>query len=104
MRAFELRGAAAADALDWLHVHADVLGALEGDEAITVWLDGALPELPFRAVTMHEIELDATAPAVTGLEHDAPIVVADDLLVRPPWVERPAGFRGIELVVPRGGA
>jgi ribosomal protein L11 methyltransferase len=104
MRAYELRGKDAAEALDWLHVHADLLGALEADDAITVWLDGALPALPFADVTVRELAVDPAAAAVTGLEHDAPITVAADLLVRPPWVERPAGFRGVELVVPRGGA
>jgi ribosomal protein L11 methyltransferase len=38
----------------------------------------------------------------TGRETDAPILVAEDLCVRPPWVPGPAGFAGIELVVPRG--
>ncbi len=104
VRAFELSGEGAAGALDWLHVHADVLGALEGEHTITVWLAGALPPLPKAGVTVRELAFDPAAPAVTGLEHDAPIAVAPDLLVRPPWVERPAGFQGVELVVPRGGA
>lgn len=103
-RVFELRGADAPLALDWLHVHADVQGALEGDDALTVWLDGPLPPLPFADVAVRELAADPQAAAVTGLEHDRPILVADDLLVRPPWVARPAGFDGVELVVPRGGA
>ncbi len=102
-RVYELRGPQAADALDWLHVHAEVQGVLEGDDALTVWLADALPPLSF-AVAVREVAVDATAAAITGLEHDAPIRVADDLLVRPPWVARPAGFTGVELVVPRGGA
>lgn len=103
-RAFELRGPGRAAALDWLHVHAELLGVLEGDDAITVWLDGPLPPPPHAGVTVRELAVVAADFSVTGREHDAPIVVAPDLLVRPPWVERPAGFAGIELVVPRGGA
>jgi hypothetical protein len=103
LRAFELRGPAAADALDWLHVHAEVAGAIEDDLAVTVWLRGGLPQLPFAGVAARELPTsDAEAP--TGIEHDAPILVAEDLLVRPPWVARPPAFAGIELVVPRGNA
>ena len=103
-RVYELRGPDAAAALDWLHVHADVQGALEGDDALTVWLAAAMPALPFAGVAARELAVDPQAAAVTGLEADRPILVADDLMVRPPWVERPAGFAGVELVVPRGGA
>ncbi len=102
-RVYELRGPLAATALDWLHVHAEVQGAIEGDELITVWLAEAAPPLPF-AVHVRELAVDPAASAITGLENDAAIFVAADLLVRPPWVERPAGFSGIELIVPRGGA
>jgi hypothetical protein len=104
VRAFRLRGEHAAAALDWLHVHADLHGVLEDDDGITVWLDGALPPLPHARVAVEELPVDPRAAAITGLEHDAAIHVADDLLVRPPWVERPSAFRGIELVVPRGAA
>lgn len=104
VRAFVLRGAAAAEALDWLHVQVDLHGVLEGDDAITVWLDGPLPSLPFPGVDVVEMPVREEDARITGLEHDAAIVVAADLLVRPPWVDRPAGFRGLELVVPRGGA
>lgn len=31
-RAFEIAGPAAAEALDWLHVHSDLLGVLERDD------------------------------------------------------------------------
>lgn len=103
-RCYELRGADAAAALDWLHVHADVLGVHEADDALVVWLAAALPRLPFAAVDGREIAIDPAAAAITGLEQDAAIAVAPDLLVRPPWVARPAAFTGIELVVPRGGA
>lgn len=104
LRVLELRGAAAAQALDWLHVHADVQGVLENDDAITVWLAGPLPAIPHRPLCVRELPLDPAGALVTGLEHDAPILVAPDLLVRPPWVERPPDFAGIELLVPRGGA
>lgn len=104
VRAFELRGAAIAEALDWLHVHADLQGVVEGEHVITVWLDGELPRPPMPGVAVREIHVAAADLAMTGLEHDAPILVAPDLLVRPPWVERPDGFAGVELLVPRGGA
>lgn len=104
-RCFELVGADATAALDWLHVHADVLGVLGPDDgAVQVWLATALPALPFAAVQARELPVRAADFAITGREHDAPIRLADDLLVRPPWVERPAGFDGVELVVPRGAA
>jgi hypothetical protein len=104
VRVFELRGERAAEALDWLHVHADVRGVLEGDDTITVWLGQALPALPQVGLHVRELPVDAAAAAITGLEADAPIFVEPDLLVRPPWVARPAGFTGIELLLPRGGA
>ena len=104
VRAYELRGDRAAEALDWLHVHTELQGAMEGDDCITVWLAGPLPELPQPEVAVREIVVAAADLAVTGLEQDTAIAIADDLIVRPPWVARPAHFTGIELVVPRGGA
>jgi ribosomal protein L11 methylase PrmA len=104
LRAFEIRGAASAEALDWLHVHAEVQGALEEEDRVTVWLAGELPALPQPALAVREIAITAADWQITGLEHDRAILVAADLLVRPPWVERPEGHRGIELVVPRGNA
>lgn len=104
LRAFVLRGEGAAQALDLLHVHCDVLGVVEGDLAITVWLDGALPAIEWEHVTVEELPAEVANATSTGLEHDAPILVAEDLLVRPPWIERPAGFAGFDLVVPRGMA
>lgn len=102
---YRLRGADAEHALAWMHVHADVRGVLEEPDALVVWLAGPLPPLPPLGDLAVEARParpdDATR---TGREHDAPILVADDLLVRPPWVARPAGFAGVELVVPRGGA
>ncbi|MFN7588294.1 MAG: 50S ribosomal protein L11 methyltransferase [Planctomycetota bacterium] len=103
-RAYLLRGAAAAEALDWLYVHADLQGVFEHDDGITVWLAGALPQPPQPGLSITEVPIPADAATITGLEQDRPIFVADDLLVRPPWVERPIGFTGVELIVPRGGA
>ncbi|MEO6596201.1 MAG: 50S ribosomal protein L11 methyltransferase [Planctomycetota bacterium] len=103
-RAYEIRGAAAAEALDWLHVHAEVQGVWEGDDAITVWLAEPLPELPQSGLSVREIAIKVEDLAITGLERDTSILVAPDLLVRPPWVDRPVAFAGIELVVPRGNA
>ncbi len=104
LRAFRIVGAAAADALEALHALVDVRGALEEAGAVTVWLDQALPEMPFDGLAIHELPPAAANATSTGLEHDRAILVAKDLLVRPPWVERPIGFGGIELVVPRGMA
>ncbi len=104
LRAFRLIGAGAAAALDLLHVCSEVRGAIEQDDEVTVWLDGALPAIELPAVRVEELPPDLANLTATGLEHDRPIVVAEDLLVRPPWVEAPAGFTGIDLVVPRGMA
>jgi ribosomal protein L11 methylase PrmA len=105
LRSYELAGPAAAVALDWLHVHCELQGVHERDDgAVQVWLHGALPALPHADLTVRELPVHAADFEVTGLEGDRPILVADDLLVRPPWVERPADFRGVELVVPRGSA
>ncbi|MBX3462114.1 MAG: 50S ribosomal protein L11 methyltransferase [Planctomycetes bacterium] len=105
LRAFELGGGDAAEALDWLHVHAQVLGVLEHDDgSFRVWLDGPLPALPQPRVSVRELAVRPGDFAVTGREHDAAIPIAADLLVRPPWVERPPGFVGVELLLPRGNA
>lgn len=104
VRVFEVTGVGLDEALDWLHVHADLQGVLEEDGKLTVWLAGDLPELPMPGFAVRELAVAPDAPLVTGLEDDRAIVVADDLLVRPPWVPRPAGFTGVELVVPRGSA
>lgn len=103
MRRFHFSGApaAVAAALARCHVRADVRGVLELDAAVEVWIEGDLPDLP-AAVQVAELPLEACVS--DGREHDAPIVIADDLLVRPPWVASPPAFAGIELVVPRGGA
>lgn len=104
LRAFVLRGRGAAAALELVHVHADVLGVVETDESVTIWLEGALPEVEFDDVVVEELPEHVANATATGLENDAPIRVASDLLVRPPWVERPSDFAGFELVVPRGMA
>lgn len=104
-RALALRGADADAALAYLQVHADVQGVLEEQGGHVVWLVGCAPPLPphLAAEVIEQVvaEEDFT---VTGLEGDEAILVAGDLLVRPPWVQRPAAFDGVELVVPRGGA
>lgn len=92
-------------ALDFLHVQADVLGVEERDDAIEVWLAAAPPVgLDDFAVTVTPLPITDDLFAHTGLEHDAPVLVAPDLCVRPPWVDSPPGFTGVELVVPRGSA
>lgn len=103
-RRLRLRGpdAALAACLDRLHVACEVAGVIERERELEVWVDGPVP--PIAAPDVSIEELDDDVRAWTGLEHDAAIEVAPDLLVRPPWVERPAGFTGVELVVPRGMA
>ncbi len=104
-RAYALRGPGADLALALLHVYADVQGAVEGEEEHVVWLVGSAPALPAELeVEIEERVVAAADFTITGLEEDGAIFLADDLLVRPPWVERPAGFAGVELLVPRGGA
>lgn len=106
MRGFRLRGdpGALARAVDLLHVRARVQGVLEEEGELEVWLaeGNAFDLLRDVAVRIVPVQLPERIP--TGLEHDVVIPVAEDLIVRPPWVERPVGFSGLELVVPRGGA
>ena len=105
MRRFLLRGAPdhLEAALDRCHVHATVLGAVEREGEVELWLEedlrvvGALPGVA-------AVELPVDAREWTGLEADQAILVAPGLLVRPPWVPASAGFVGVELVVPRGDA
>lgn len=104
LRAFRLVGEGAADALDLLHVLTEVRGAIEGDGEVVVWLDGELPAIDLLSVHIEELPPEVANQTATGLENDRPIFVADDLVVRPPWVDPPAGFTGLELVVPRGMA
>ncbi|MCR9246384.1 MAG: 50S ribosomal protein L11 methyltransferase [bacterium] len=104
LRGYQLAGPDLRAALDWLYVHADVTGVVEAEDAgsATVYLAAPLPELPFPDLEVREVVVETTTQ--TGLEDDRAIVVAKDLLVRPPWVERPTDFEGIELIVPRGNA
>lgn len=104
MRAFRITGLGAQAALDWLHVHADLLGVVEDDAAVTVWIDGPLPALEVASVAVAELPPEVANATATGLENDRAILVAEDLLVRPPWVPADPSFRGVELVVPRGMA
>lgn len=104
LRCYRLRGGTVELALDLLHVHAEVAGALEGDGEVTVWLAGELPALGLDDLVVEELHDARMHAAATGLEQDRAIVVAPDLLVRPPWVPPVEGFRGIELVVPRADA
>lgn len=82
----------------------DVVGIHEQDDFCDVWLSApaALPNgIP------HEVLEELSAPPADSWDFrrdDLPIVVAPDLVVRPPWVPSPAGFDGIELVVSRGMA
>ena len=104
-RAYALHGPDQDQALAWLYVHGDVHGVLEEESALVIWTPGALPPLPADLqVTATERVVHAEDFTVTGLENDAAILVTADLMVRPPWVARPLGFTGIELIVPRGGA
>jgi ribosomal protein L11 methylase PrmA len=104
IRSFAVRGAEGplAAALDRIHVHCAVQGIVEHADGFDAFVDGPLPELGDLAVST--VELPVETGTWTGLEADRPILVAEDLLVRPPWVERPADFAGIELVVPRAMA
>lgn len=104
MRAFRITGNDLTSALDLLHVHAELLGVVEEDCAITVWLETDLPMLDRLLVKIEELPFEIANATATGLENDRAILVACDLLVRPPWVASEPAFHGIELVVPRGMA
>lgn len=104
MKAYRLTGADLTRALDLLHVHVDLAGVWEQEDALVVWLHDPLPAvLRELRIQVEELPASASAPS-TGRERDGPVLVAEDLLVRPPWVRRPDGYRGLELVVPRGSA
>ncbi|MFO1051143.1 MAG: 50S ribosomal protein L11 methyltransferase [Planctomycetota bacterium] len=106
MRRFRLRGIAPdlVAALDRIHVACEVAGAIEGDDELEVFIAGdALPPLDDLALAIEELDAQSDA-ARTGLEDDRAIEVSEHLLVRPPWIPRPDGFRGLDLVVPRGMA
>lgn len=105
MSVFRVRGEASAlaVALDVVLFRCTVLGVVEGDGEFTVSIaEAALPELS--SVLATAIPDEPRAAHLTGLEGDRTIVLAQDLVVRPPWVAAQSGFRGIELVVPRAMA
>jgi hypothetical protein len=107
VRRFLLVGPAGAveSALDRFHFLATVLGVAEREGEAEVWTEEGIEEvLPLEGVDVSELPAGGTEPELTGLEGDAPILVGDHILVRPPWVARPDGFGGIDLVVPRGMA
>ncbi len=102
---YRLQGSEAAlqAAMDWIYVHCDVQAVLEEANAIKLALGDLHPELSFESVQIEVLALNTDAE-ITGLEADVAILLADDLLLRPPWVPRPSDFAGIDLVVPRGMA
>ena len=105
MRRFLLAGGTPAleAALDRFLVRTTVLGVKEREGEIEVCnVEGLEVVLPLPGVEVPELPV-GEEPA-TGLERDAPVLVSDRILVRPPWVARPVGFSGIEPVVPRGMA
>ncbi len=101
---WHLSGHACGAALDLLFVHADVIGVEERDDGFEVWLEGPAPAAVshLQDVALTPLPITADLFGHTGREADAPIAIAADLCVRPPWVAPPPGFQGIELVVPRG--
>lgn len=103
---WHLSGEASLAALDLLYVHAEVLGIEERDDGYEVWLAGVVPfaVTALAGVVLAPLPVTPDLFLHTGREHDAPILVAADLCVRPPWVPTPAGFTGVDLVVPRGFA
>ena len=105
MARYRLRGEASAraEALERIHVHCTVRAVFDGEVAIEIDLDGAPPSCGDLEVQVEPLA-DDDAPMLTGFEHDAVIRVSDRILVRPPWVQAPVDFHGIELVVPRGMA
>ena len=86
LRAFRLTGVGREQALDLLHVHADVQGVVEEESAITVWLATGMPALDVAGLRVEELPAAVANATATGLERDRAIAVADDLLVRPPSV------------------
>ena len=102
MKGYRLAGTEAGCFLDRVLASCDVLGVREQDAEIEVWIsDGSSLPSDHPRVAITEIEEDDDW---TGRENDRPILLAEDLMVRPPWVESPKEFAGLELVVPRGMA
>lgn len=96
--------AAIAAYLDVLHCCCDVHGVREDDGLAEVFFEGDLPPLGGHRVRAQDLPPDVAGDRRTGLEHDVAILVSERIVVRPPWVESPAGFSGIQIVVPRGMA
>jgi len=94
---------ACALALERIHFAASVTGVREAVGHVEVWLDGPWPEVALPD-GVRVRALDRPDREWTGRERDRPVTVLPGLVVRPPWVEPPEGFRGLDLVVPRGGA
>lgn len=90
--------------LDVLHLRAAVQSVVEEETGIDLALAEAPPALNLPAGVHVEHLPEPSGPEVTGLENDRCIPIAEDLVVRPPWVPAPAGFRGVDLVIPRGMA
>lgn len=99
MKGFRVSGSPAAlsVALEQIHVATEVRGVLIEETEIEVYVDGDLPLLS--GVTVLALSVPTAWPS--GREHDVPIRIGESILVRPPWVDSPPGFEGIELVVPR---
>ena len=99
-----LRGPDLAIALDRILVAATDLGGVwEQTDSIDIWVPrDQLPDLADLDVTIEEVPDEGRT--WTGLEADTYTEVAEDLVVRPPWVDGPPDFVGDELVVPRGMA
>lgn len=74
-------------------------GILEADRYV-LGPDGVTADL----LDVAAVAERARAAQSTGLEADAPVFVSAGIMVRAPWVAQPAEFRGVTLVVPRGGA
>ncbi len=87
-------------ALERIHVSNEVHGVLVEESGFEVYVDGCLPELA--GVTISSLPVATDWP--TGREGDGPVYIGDSIMVRPPWVPSPAGFEGVELVVPRAMA
>lgn len=105
MSVFRVRGdaSALAAALDVVHVRCTVLGVVEGDGEFTVAIaEAVLHDLG--DVVVEAVPDAVAAKQYTGLEADRAILLAPDLVVRPPWVAGPVDYRGVELVVPRAMA
>ena len=90
--------------LNLIWVNCEISGVAEEIHHLDVWLEDDSPPIPNPAsLRIGDIE-PADDRTWDWRRHDAPIFVDDNLIVRPPWIESPPGFKGTELVVPRGMA